>query len=359
MLNKGKISVSQLFVMLFICRVVVLINFGTYLTSVNYVGDTVISAVISYFLTFLLALPIYFLYKRNSNFDIYDFFNSSFGKYSAFLILIYVVYYLYICSYSLSLYDLFVTDVLNPKTSILALSIAVLVTSAYGAWKGLEALARTSGIILFLICLGFIFLFCTLTPQVDKLNFRPMFYDGYNNLNNGTVYMISRFSYISIIAMLLPYFKGKVKKGFFIWNTTSTLLIMAVIILLTGILGDYISTQPFPVYTLTSMASLGVLQRLDGLYLGMWTAGMFIKLSVYIFVSALCVEKIFSKNAGKIAILINSAIVLVVCNLAIAHKELIRIIFNQNIMLAFVILTAFLLPLFALLGDIIKKKVMQ
>ena len=356
MTNNKVITVPQLFCLLFISRMIVDITYNPLMASSNSMWDHVVSASISFVLTFLLFLPVYFLYKRNPQLNILDYAYIRIGKAGFVVAVLYLLYFIVISSYTLSLFDLFVSNVMDPHLSLFVLSLAVLLTACYGAFKGIEALARTSGIILIGVIASIVFLVCALFPQTDVSNYTPLFYDGPQATINGVLLMISRTSSIAMLAILLPFARGNVKKGFVVWNTSVFLVVIMLITLIVGALGDYLETQIFPVYTAASVAEIGMLKRLDALYLGVWTMGIFLKLALCLFLISLCAQRMFGKKAAKISILICAAVVLIFSLIAAESRDVAYLLYDMRFLLFGTLLVSVFVPLLFLIADLIKGK---
>ena len=132
----------------------------------------------------------------------------------ALITVFYGLYFLFICGYNLSFYSAFVSSVMAPKFSLLLLASAVLLTACYGAFRGVEALARASGIIIVIVVACLVFFITALLFKLDPLNYTPLLYDGTDKMWIGVEQMIGRSSCIVFLGMLLPFTRGKVKKGF-------------------------------------------------------------------------------------------------------------------------------------------------
>lgn len=347
--KKVTISVAQLFVMLFISRYIVNITYSLYVTDISKMWDNLISAVISFFLTLLMVIPVYLLYKRSPSHSILDRGYIAWGKLGAIIAVIYAVYYIWVLCYNLSLFDLFVTDLMNPKISAAALSLGVMAAAIYGAYKGIEALGRTSGLVLIAILAAFIFLICALAVQVDPLNYKPYFADDMSGVLNGTLLELAQNSCIPALAVLLPFAKGNVKKAIGWWCTSVYGTIILVVLLVVGVLGDYLGTQVFPVYTAASVAQIGIFQRMDAVFLGVWTAGIFIKCSLFLYLVSLCIKKMWGEKASRISILVTGAVVLLTTYGITASNAVMAVLFNNNVLLSLTVLTAVIIPLIFLL----------
>lgn len=350
------ITVPQLFGMLFISRMVVNITYNPYMSSNGDLTDHLLSAVISYFLTFLLLIPVYLLYRKRKDMTLADYSYFLFGNYAVGIILLYVAYYLLVSCSTLSLFNTFVSNVMDPKIPIWGLSIAVMVTACYGAWKGIEALARASGIILILICISLLFLICALIPEVETTNFTPLLYDGPQNMLTGVCFMISRTSCISVMAMLLPFVKGSVKKGILAWNTSTYLMIFLILFTIIGSLGQFLKTQVFPIYAAASIAEIGMFKRLDALFLGIWTTGLFAKMALFLYLVSLCIHRIWGAVAARWSILISGAIVVIGSVMLTESRGVAQIVYDWRVLLPITLLVILVIPVVLLITDHIKNR---
>lgn len=348
-----KISVSQLFIMLFISRTIVNITYSVYVTDTRNMWEYITSCGITFILTLFMAMPVYYMNKKFNGESVLDVSYNIFNRVGTVIAIIYAVYFVWVLCYTLSLFDLFVTDLMNPKISSVALSLAVIGASIYGSYKGVEALARSSSIVFISIVALVLFIVCALFSQVDKLNIEPLFNNGVNATVDGVLFMIARNSCIPVMAVALSLTNGgntKIKKGIFWWcfgiyATSAVLIYLSV-----GVLGRYyLATQTFPIYTVASVAQIGIFKRLDAVFLGVWTAGIFIKSSLFIYLVSLCIKKIWGEKASKIAIAVTGAIVFL-CSFGISSSQtMVDILFNNYILLSLTILTAVVIPLILLL----------
>lgn len=355
-MNKNaKISVAQLFILLFLSRMIVTVTYSAYVADISKMWYMSIASLGGFLLTLVFVLPVYFLYRTDNRLTVTDNGYALFGKGGAVIAVIYGLYFLWIILYTLSLFNLFVTDLMNPSISVVALSLAVIIASAYGAWKGIEAIARASTIILFAVIIALIFVICTLFNKIDVYNYTPITFSNSSDIGEAVLSMLARNSCIPAMAMLLPHANGKVKRGIIAWAVFVYLTIAVMVFIMVGVLGDYLKTQIFPVYSLTSLAQWGVLQRLDGIFLGIWTAGMFIKIALMIYLISACVKRIFGEIAGRAAIIISAVAVLTVSLLFSENSNIMSMLFNNYILITITVITAVIIPLLLL----IVKKVKQ
>ena len=128
----------------------------------------------------------------------------------------------------------------------------------------------------------------------------------------------------------------------------STAVIKAIII---AVMGDYLKTQIFPVYAVTAIASLGVAERLDGLFLGVWTAGIFVKVSLFIYLLSACVKRVFGEVISRWSVLICGVVVFVSSTVISMTDGMFDLLNNNSIMLVFTMLTAVVIPIILIVAN--------
>lgn len=350
-----RLSVLQLFTLLFISRMIINVTYSSYTSDTESLKYGAVAGLIALPLTLIMTIPVYIMLKTNDGRTVTDNAYDLFKKWGAIIAVVYGLYFLWILISTLSQFNVMVTNVLNPTASVFVLSIAVVVASMYGAYKGIEALGRASTIIFMFIIVALIMLVCTLIPKVDTLNYVPITTEATSNIFNITTDMLAKNSCIPAMAILLPVVKGKAKGAIIWWSIAVYATTAIFILLITGVLGDFLQTQVFPVYTLTAVASLGVTERLDGLFLGVWTAGMFVRISLYIYLLSACVKRIFGEVISRWSILICGVLVLFTTMGITVADALFNFVLNSNLLLILTLITGVVIPLFIALFNKIKK----
>ena len=342
--KRPSISVGQIFSMLFISRMVVSMTYGTLLIGDSDIWDHLISAPISFLLTFLLVYPVYRLFLMDEKMNVIDNAYSLMGRWGMCIILIYVIYYLVISVHILSVFNNFISNAVNPPISLSLLSIVLLMSCCYAAYKGLESLARTSSFILCATIISIFFLTISLLSSIEKINFTPFMYNGNESVTEGIFYMISQSSCIPAMAMLLPMGKGTKWKGILIWNSCIYVVFSLIIVLIIGSMGDFTYTQLFPVYTAAGTGKFGSFRHLDAMYLGVWILGIFLKLSLFIVLASEGIKKILGEKASKYSVIIFGALLMLPTffpNLFSALKSSAA----TTVLFYFVILTSVVFPI--------------
>ena len=351
------ISAGQLFCLLFVNRMVVNITYSPFMAATGEMLDHALSAVLAMVFTLVMIVPVYLLYLRRPACSLMDNVWELFGKFLGILFtVIYCAYFLFICSYTLSVYNTFMTSVMSPVFSSLLMSAAVLIAGCYGAFRGIEALARASGIIIIIILGCVVFLVSALLPQIDSLNYTPLLYEGTEKMLNGAKQMISRTVCIPFIGMLLPITKGKLKTSLATWIASIYLVMIILIVVTVGALGDFVKTQIFPIYSAASTAELGIFKRVDILFLAVWTTGLFIKISLSLYVFSLCIKRALGEKAARISILAGAFLVFLGTLWTVNQKNSLYNIYQFDIMFWFTVTASVGIPVLLLIVDLIKNR---
>ncbi len=344
-MNKtGKITSGQLFVMFFVSRIIVTMTYSPALSNGDTLWEHLISVLISFVLTFILLIPILCLKRRYRNLSVLDLSVMRFGIFGRGISLFYGLYFAFVAVYTLSSYGIFLDNVTDEPIPSALILTAVIITACYGAYKGIEALARFSGIVLVGLLLTLVFMAVALVPSIQPENYASVAYIGGSQIANGVMLMVSRMSCIPALGVLYPLAKGNIFHSAAKWNIALFLTMFAFIVMLTGAMGDYLSIQLFPIYEAATVGEFGIFRRLDAFYVGMWTAGMFVKTALFLYLSA----KSFSKgldNKTERRWIFPLAFVILVAALIFKTFDFNSILFDKELWIALTLLTAAALPL--------------
>lgn len=348
------ISAGQLFSLLFIGRIIIVLTINAQLAGGDSILDNTVSAVFALALNFVLIIPLWLLYRRRPALNVLDSSYFLFGKIGTVICMIYAVYFVVVNWYYLSFFQLYIGNVMNPNTPVWIVAAAVLVVSCYGAFKGVEAIARASGVILVIICAGIIFIIVTLFSEINPLNYEPLLYRGPRQAVTGVMLFLARSTGFASLAVMLPKTKGRKKLGFVLWNVGVYVFITVLLLVIVGAAGDYLKNQLFPVYAASALAEAGPFQRLDAIYLGIWMMGLFVKIAFDLFLISVCITKIWSEKAGKVSILVGGVLIAVVAQVTAYSRALQNFVYGLWFLGAFTLSVAFVIPLLLLLTDVVK-----
>lgn len=355
----GKISAGQLFTLAFLTRVIMMLTVDSRVAGGKNLQDLTLSALCYLGLNLVLILPAWFLHRRYPELDLLEISGYAFGKAGGLIALLYAAYFLFINGYFVSNFQLFMQNEINTQVPVWVISVALLVVAAYGAFLGLESIARTSGFVLILAACGMIFLLVALNQELRAENFTPLLYDGPGQTLQGTLLFLSRSSFYCVIPFLLPKTQGALKCRYLFWNVGLCLFFIVMIVTVCGTLGPVAGLQNFPVYTMAALAQSGPFQRLDAIYTGVWVMGLFLTTALDLYLISLCISFLWGKIAGRVAILAGAVLLVVGCNTFLASGEVVAAVFGIQTILPATMITGVLLPIIILLAVRHKDKTTQ
>lgn len=330
---KHRISAGQFFLMMFVSRVVV-----TIALSARYLGgENMLEAIFSYGLAMalglLLALPVRGLARLYPELSIGDAAQAAWGKSGKAVPFFYLLYFILVNGSSLGLFQIFLLDTVNPEFSAALTIAALLGVALYGAFRGIETVARCAVCVFAVLLVGAGLVFVIVAFRFDPENLEPLFYHGFSQTLQGTELFLARTSVFADMAVLLPMVNGKRKAGFFGWAGGTFLFTGILLLLLAGCLGPYAATQNFPVYSLSSITEIRSMQRLDAVFVGVWMTGMIVKLACDLYACRVCFASLAGKKCPKTALLLSGAAILILAYAAAGSIAAQRVLLNTRLLL--------------------------
>ena len=295
--KRGTISSLQLFAIIFISRAVVSFTYIQSISVGKFATDILISYAISYFLSLLLSLPAVMCVKKGvSPLD------------NKFLSAFYAAYYLFVCIVTVNRFSYFAVSKMNPRLSFAVIVIVILAAVGYGAYLGLEPLARFAGFCA--VILGLVILSVTLSniKNFNVLNFYPVYVNSRRQIiSNALLFTANTAQPITLLALSKRTASNPVK-AYYAGITASYVSVMLLLVFCCAVLGANADLQSFPIFTLFRMASFSDMSRLDILHTSFWIFAVYLKCAVMIFCAGLCVPKM---NRSKKTALFTAAVLIV------------------------------------------------
>lgn len=343
--SKGKISAFQFFVMLFLSRTLTTVTYLSSYTENIRLSDMLIQPIFRIIIGTLIMLPVYFLYKKHKNKNLLEVINGKSKTFAKIISVLFVLYFFYFTVVTIARLDLFAGTIVFPETDVDYMLIMAIILCCYGAYLGFEALGRSSVISAVLVVPALIFIMLTLVKKVDFLNLTPIFYNGVMPVVKVAVDSVGQTVEYAIIALMLPRVTGNVKKGFFLWLISQTLLMAVMFFFATAVMGNYASTQLFPFHTMASLAEFSMFSRLDAIFTGVWIMCAFIKAGLLIFLQTDILKTYFGKFK-RTHYLVATGIVTIIANLVISQRiEWFTIIDNSIIKIIITGISVVIIPL--------------
>ncbi len=350
------ISWKQAFVLIFISYMLVALTYiPTAETNVRNV-DKLVSIFIGMAFVVISFLPVYFLAKRNENFNVIDCVQRDAKPLTKPVALFYVLAFSYTVIVTISRFSLFITSVLLVESKTAIFIIIILAAACYAAFLGIEAIARTSLFVFAVLIFSMLFSCFILVKEVDFLNLRPFFYNGASGLFGEAAIDASKLIEAAVLGILAPKIVGGIKKTVITFVLSFWVAVTLLAFLIISILGEYSSVQLFPVYTLVSLARIGNFHRFDAILSGIWIAGDFIKAAVLIAVSNECMKYVVKGKRHRACMVLTVLVIFAFSMFASYSFESYLAVSNFIVSAVITVTASVLIPLIFLVVDIVRKK---
>lgn len=347
--KKRTIAPYQLFCVIFISNVFFAMMYSNYTVKNLDLLMLSVSAIIALAVLSVLLIPFFIFTKRSENENIIRVIQAKKPLLSGIFSILYIVYFAFSSAVSLLAFSILLRNFINPGLSFIVFFLLTLCCCYYSAYKGIAAISRAATVFFILLVIAIICIFISLVFRINVLNYSHFFIEKPERIAENTAYLVGFASSFPSILLFTNKVRGNVNKTVFSAMVVSNILVFVFGIISFGVLGEYIHTTPYPFYTSTQLIELGAFQRLDGIFLSLWTVGMFVKVSLALYSLR---ETVQSSMHAERAKSLNQILVVVVGIAAFAAAEfepIQNIFMNLKIMLLFYILVTFILPMIAVL----------
>ncbi len=313
------------------------------------IGTALSLIVINVFLTLGLKYPNRTLIQYSS-----DIMGKLIGKLIGFL---YILYFLSIAfTVTRQMEELFVSD-FNPNAPIIPFGLISVAVAAYALFHGLEVIARVNEFLLPFGLLILLFIAIINIPNMDFNNFLPILYKGIYPVVKGGLLIQGWVIEIIFLLQIIPFITNKNKIRKYISISTAALGIsLETGVLVIAVFGPITGKLIFPALNYIRFASLGpYIHNLDISILVVWIAGIFIKISIFYYVSVHSISQLFGFKSYKSTIV--PVGVLLVLFSVISFKMLSQVLYFLHFIYPVCsFMMAFIIPCLLLFTSFIKDK---
>ncbi|MDR7319356.1 endospore germination permease [Brevibacillus nitrificans] len=290
MLEKGKISASQMGMMLFLAVVASGVMWIPGITGKYAHNDLWLSpiwAALMGAVTVWIAHRLHRIYPEKTSVQYSEeIVGKVAGKAIGFL---FIFFYLHLSGFVVRSYSEFIVQNFLHKTPISVVSITMIFVCSWAVRAGIEVIGRTAQLFfpVFLIPV----LFIPLLLKNMKLDYLfPILEHGLVPTLKGALVPSGWFSEMFLLSFLLPYVRNQ-EKG----KSSALYAVIGVMLLLTTInffilfvLGKQIGDFLFPVMVAFRYISVAeFFENMESLVMAIWILGMFVKISVFYYVTVL------------------------------------------------------------------------
>lgn len=281
------ISNYQLAIALFLSRIVgVLINLPTY-TGKTPVLEIVVNELLCATIGFALLLPSVYLgnLSKKQTVSIID----------RIISLAYVVVLVGLLAVSFyDFYNFFAGNIFQTE-SVVFFVLTVFIVVVFATKSGLEAVMRTSTVVLVMFLISFCFITISSIKSIDISDF-SFLGEKFNSLSVMKRYNLTEYI---LFAVLSQKAKGnKIVSASLFVSLTAIVSIIATI-LVSQVIGDYANYQSNPYYLLSSISELSIFTRLKSVHTAVFVFLFALKLSLIAISADNALKRVFKKCKGK------------------------------------------------------------
>ncbi|MEA4882223.1 MAG: endospore germination permease [Clostridia bacterium] len=288
--NSQKISPRQLMALLFISRIVLITITFPMMVGIRTPQDGWIAALIGTALSVPLIAGMALLGLRFPNKTIIEYSQIVLGKFLGRIVGALLIGYWIVIAASMAraLGESYVKGIMV-DTPILVFMAVITFLGANTARCGIEVAGRMAEFSMPLVI--FSLMLVSILP-FDTMRFRdllPILPTGFGSVLDPMGVAVSFFAEFNVVGMLLPYVnrpKNAVRYSVYA-VLASGLIATWICIALAAAFGEGVSALEMPVFSLSSLISLGqFLERIEIIPMGIWTLSAGIKLALYLWASA-------------------------------------------------------------------------
>ncbi len=308
----------------------------------RYIQDILPAVPAAFALNFLTAVPLLMLMKRYPSKDPVECAVNLFGKAGGMATGVFYLFFFGISCVSAQVtFRYYFTDSMIPEASAFAILIPLAAIAAYGAFKGMESIARFGTIIFVIWAVSFGILTLSLIPSIrPSVSFHfllPLFYNGPGIFFKELIVQMNDNIQIVSLAFCASFFRSGTKTGkaFVIWNTSTFAFVLGLFTLCVAMLGPYLSSQFFPMQSISAQSTIGVFDRLDSVYSMSWTFNVVLTVTFYTCLQLQCLQKM-GLNGHRLLQAVLTAAADVACALFLQKNySLLQTLYMHQEMLAF------------------------
>lgn len=229
----------------------------------------------------------------------------------------YIIFLLFMDVLVLKEFSEFLIITTLPLTPEIWLLTSILVLVTYGAYKGLEVIARTVQFILGIYLIGFMIVVLLSFTNFEVGRLLPVMEEGVGSIIRGSLAPVAWYGEICILTILFPFVNksSELKKKGFISLIAITLFLTIDVVVTIGVLGSDLTCEfLLPFWVVTRSIEIGeVAQRLESFFLVIWITGIIVKATLLSYLIGLGITQVFGFKKIKAVLGIIAVLELLIC----------------------------------------------
>ena len=292
MREEGYISPRQAAVLLWFAILPTAILFLPSLLALRAHQDAWLAVIIATLAAGIPSLCIYLLARRFPHYTLFQYCELILGKpVGKMVALCFVLAFFLLNSLVIRQFSEFLTTAVMPETPYLFFACSIVAIAIYAARQGLEVIARCTDFIMPLLVAFIVIILLFATPEMTTSNLLPVMEYGLRPVLSGALVSWSYMGQVVILTAYGAFLNSPRALGLSLVTGLAGIAFFLGLVTIGTIFvfGPYeASRQIFVGYNLARVVSLGqFFERIEVLFLAIWVAGVFIKIALNLYVTAL------------------------------------------------------------------------
>ncbi|MFC4808012.1 GerAB/ArcD/ProY family transporter [Paenibacillus sp. GCM10023250] len=247
------------------------------------------------------------LAARYPNMTIIEYSRSILGKWLSILVELYYLCLLFVYTSVIAkvIVDL-ISLISHPLTPHIVLLLMLFAICGIAAWCGIGVIGRCGEMIFPVMIVIACSIFFLTIRDWNAMYLRPVAEHDLVSILRGASVPSGWLGEVMLIGFLIPFLNQpeQARKASFYTTIIITLFMLKTVLECTLVEGPLVSEFPFPYAAVIRYISLGdVLERIDPVFLPIWVSVGFLKLATFLFVTCLCVSRMFKvKNQRSVSL---------------------------------------------------------
>ncbi|WP_274649464.1 GerAB/ArcD/ProY family transporter [Paenibacillus humicola] len=219
------------------------------------------------------------------------------GKWLGKALSLYFFYYWYsLVTVVINEHSRFLNTFLLPRTPTIVGGLTIVVLSALAVYAGIEVIGRCNSFLTVLIIMFLLPLFVLALQDTDIKHLMPVLGEGIVPVLQGSFPVSANINQVFLLGWLIPFLKQrqKARRAGMIALFGIVTLIVTVNLLTVMIFGPITGKLTYSFLSLIQYIGIqGSFERLEAIAVAIWVFGIFVKVSVGLFMLSLCLSHVF------------------------------------------------------------------
>lgn len=302
-----KVSFVQLAMIITVCRLFTLMTRIPLIRDGFSCAEQLMAAAISAAAAAVLIIPSVIFYRRHDTGIIDSIYGRSraWGTISAAF---YIVYILWACVTDITDFTAFIGSRFDFGAEGTVISLMLIIVCIYCAYCGAEGICRSSGAVLVMFLIMAAFLVYGSCERASAENIRCGM--GRSNTLSAVLDDLSGSTELIMLCLMGKFTRDRYRCGAYFSLTGRLILSVGITFGALLVLGDYAYICSYPLLDTGSAAGIRFLQRIDAVYMIVWSLSAVLTLSLKIFLAADILRTIFPKKLPMMTIFSAAAYIL-------------------------------------------------